>query len=138
MQYLYLICSGESHKIGVANDPRSRIKELQTGNPVSLQMVYCFGFQNAFSVEQSIHQRFSEKRVSGEWFSLSEDEIQAFVSLCFMLGGQPYIVTTQVIESVDMEKEMRNLDPRSTIIVVAAALIVATFLALFMVIFKAV
>lgn len=86
-QYLYLIeCKG-NFKIGIANDIKSRLASLQTGNPFDLTVMACFGYENAEVVEKAIHQKFDASRLRGEWFSLDNDEITKFLNLCRLLGG---------------------------------------------------
>lgn len=86
MQYLYLIQSNQYHKIGIANDVRSRLAQLQTGNPVKLQLVTCWGFEDAISVERALHQKYASYRVNGEWFEY-EFIYSEFDRLCEALGG---------------------------------------------------
>lgn len=87
MPYLYLIKSGEYHKIGIASDVRSRMAQLQTGNPIALVLESCYEFDNPQPVEQSLHQRFDSKNQNGEWFLLDETDRELFQSICAMLGG---------------------------------------------------
>lgn len=88
MQFLYLIECKEHYKIGVANDVKSRLAQLATGNPFPLTIKACFGFENAEIVERVLHQRFSECRTKGEWFCLSLGNIDNFMKICTELGGQ--------------------------------------------------
>lgn len=89
MQYVYLIKSDKFYKIGIANDPRSRLAQLQTGNPYELTIDSCFGFENAEIVERSLHQAFSGQNVRNEWFLLTPELISKFDSICRLLGGKP-------------------------------------------------
>ncbi len=73
MRKLYLIYSRDVGrvKIGLSEDPVKRLKQLQTGSPVHLEL---FAFKNrrkATVKEVELHERFQHKRVSGEWFELS-------------------------------------------------------------------
>lgn len=87
MQYLYLLESDGYFKIGIANDVRARIAQLSTGNPHTIGLVSCYGFQNAEIVERAIHQRFAGERQRGEWFRLTGQNIAEFDDLCGLLGG---------------------------------------------------
>jgi hypothetical protein len=89
MQYIYLLSSSGFFKIGVANDVSSRIASLQTGNPHPIKLISCYGFQNAEFVERALHQKYSNERLRGEWFNLSDKHIDEFEVLCSMLGGVP-------------------------------------------------
>lgn len=70
--------NGERYlKIGVASDPRERLKQLQTSNP---RLLFLVGIrpirsnENREKYEASVHELFSNFRVCGEWF-LYRDEI---------------------------------------------------------------
>lgn len=86
--YLYLIRCGEQVKIGVAANVFDRLSQLQTGNPVALELLNAFEFNNADSVERALHQCFYEKRGLGEWFLLSNADVAKAVIICEYLGGK--------------------------------------------------
>jgi len=65
----YLIGIEGSHltKIGKTNNPKARLEQLQTGQPVSLSLLWtCTGFY-----EGKLHRRFKDYRVRGEWYDLT-------------------------------------------------------------------
>lgn len=73
--YVYIIQSGPRKgspiKIGVADNPESRMRELQTGNPETLVLIASIEQPNrmaAYDLESWLHRRFSSARISGEWF----------------------------------------------------------------------
>jgi hypothetical protein len=74
--YLINQCGTGYYKIGwsTAQDPEKRLSSLQTGNPGELSVV---GFFNVSSIkaEKMLHEIFSPKRTSGEWFNLSEEDV---------------------------------------------------------------
>lgn len=72
MKKLYLIYAKELKrvKIGFSKKPENRLKQLQTGSPVQLEL---FAFTSAHFKEQSesqLHDKYKAKRVKGEWFQL--------------------------------------------------------------------
>jgi Meiotically up-regulated gene 113 len=76
-RHTYLIGAEGSHlvKIGYAVDPKKRLAMLQTGQPLTLSLLWsCHGDH-----EQALHRRFAEHRVRGEWFDLTPlgDPVQA-------------------------------------------------------------
>lgn len=93
MQYVYLIKSKysytEVYKIGIANDPQSRLAQLQTGNPYKLEIISCYGFEDASMVEKSLHQAYKSQRLQGEWFELNTVQVGQFETICDLLGGRP-------------------------------------------------
>ena len=54
-------------KIGFSTDPIQRLEQLQTGNPFWLYLHAVI--EGCRDVENKWHKRFSEYRVSGEWFT---------------------------------------------------------------------
>lgn len=76
--YLMLDTTNNYHKIGISNKPVYREKTLQSEKP-TIEMVCAKRFPNrkiAASFEQALHQAYSEKRIRGEWFDLSNKEIK--------------------------------------------------------------
>ena len=67
-KYLYFIQQGAGGevKIGIADDPERRMKELQTGNPK--QLLLLGKFDGARLSERLLHRRFGLLRSHGEWF----------------------------------------------------------------------
>lgn len=88
MQYVYKIQAGNFIKIGIANDVRRRILQLQTGNPYRLELLSCYGFDDASAVERVLHQAFSKSRGVGEFFELTTSQSNDFETICQMLGGE--------------------------------------------------
>ena len=75
MGYVYLIKSGEYHKIGLTRrDPRTRLKEITTPEGVSL--IYVIETNDPEGLEQFLHNEFKDKRSNREWFKLNEEDIQ--------------------------------------------------------------
>lgn len=77
MSHVYLFRAGADHyKVGVANNVRKRLKAIQTGNPVRVQLVTAKLVDNAYAVELDLHLMLSEMRSDGgtEWFRLTPDQ----------------------------------------------------------------
>lgn len=87
-QYVYLVRSGKYYKIGIANNPKERINQIQVGNPHKIIFVSCYFMKDAGIVEKALHSAFSEKQVNREWFALDEKEVEKFNNICETLGGQ--------------------------------------------------
>lgn len=56
-------------KIGKANNPTQRVRELQTGSPAKLSVAWAT--QARPDLEYALHDRLSEYREGGEWFDLT-------------------------------------------------------------------
>lgn len=68
MDNIYILKSDGFYKIGVATDVGRRVKELQTGNPHTIECVFSRQVPEAYEIEKFLHDTFAEYRVKGEWF----------------------------------------------------------------------
>jgi len=72
------------YKIGITKRAvTDRLKELKTGNAATLNIVNVFESQWASKIESNLHKRY--KNISGEWFDLTEDELNNFLNVCNMV-----------------------------------------------------
>ena len=70
-------------KIGFSKKPSFREKTLQSEEP-EVEMI--FAYKGTIELEKKIHDKYSRKRIRGEWFSLNEEDLE---SIKLMLeGGQ--------------------------------------------------
>ena len=60
----------------------NRIKKLQTGNSSELHIVKEIETEYPFRLESLLHNRFRNKKVYGEWFSLSDNDVKNFELTC--------------------------------------------------------
>lgn len=77
--YVYLIGSKELPtrvKIGKSVNPWTRLKALQTGFPLKLELYFC----SISHDEREVHEKFKHLRVSGEWFEYT-DEIKKYFNI---------------------------------------------------------
>lgn len=77
--HVYFIQMGEDGpiKIGRADRPSSRLRELQTGNPHKLRLIG--KFKAPRDAEPLLHSLFPHHRLEGEWFK-PDSEILSLVS----------------------------------------------------------
>ena len=62
-------------KIGRSVNPRMRERTLQSEKPSITLFAICYEL-----VEKELHQQYKNKRVRGEWFDLSKDEINDIIA----------------------------------------------------------
>lgn len=84
MDKIYLIKSLNEgvYKIGVSKSPNKRLKEVQTGNPSPIDILYLYETENAYKIEKALHNRYSQYNTHGEWFELSIKEELSFMETC--------------------------------------------------------
>ena len=63
-------------KIGFSENPRKRLRDLQTGSAEKLVLIKTI--EGNQELEQQLHENFSHCRLDGEWFSPA-DEILEFI-----------------------------------------------------------
>ena len=75
MGYVYLIKSGDYHKIGLTRrNPETRLKELTT--PEGVSMVHVIETTDPEGLEKFLHNEFRHKRAEREWFRLDEEDVE--------------------------------------------------------------
>jgi hypothetical protein len=75
MGKVYIAKGGELYKFGNSENPDARIKQLQTGSPVPLSIVYTFETSRPRRAETTLKREFAAKHSHGEWFKLNEADI---------------------------------------------------------------
>jgi Meiotically up-regulated gene 113 len=76
--YVYLLKFRSDYKIGTSGDPDRRYGEVATQMPEAMTKVHTIKTDDPFGVEKYWHQRFDDKRLKGEWFRLTLDDVRAF------------------------------------------------------------
>lgn len=106
--YVYVIKSGKSAnspiKIGMANNPDERIKQLQTGNPVALKLIMrikCKDRKHALNLERTLHEMLAGQNVLGEWFKVMRSNLYKTINA---IGENNEIPTLEVIERLFEEE----------------------------------
>lgn len=73
---VYILKTGKNlHKIGLTQDLQKRLAAYHTHLPVGFRVVRQYPAENITELEESLHIVFQHKRVKGEWFELSPDEL---------------------------------------------------------------
>jgi len=76
--YVYLMQFGSEYKIGTSNNVERRFRELRTQMPYEGRIIHTIATGDPEGIEAYWHQYFSEKRLKGEWFQLSSNDIRYF------------------------------------------------------------
>ena len=109
MGYVYLIGEMDNkgrYKIGStkAKDVNKRLKQLQTGNSSELFIKESYETEHPFKLEKMLHNHFKSSNLIGEWFELSESDIEAFKRVCeekekiiSSLKNNPFYFNTRIM-----------------------------------------
>lgn len=75
--YVYLIQSPTGkHKIGRTVNPADRMKTFTVKLPFEVAYVCVIATEDMYALERTLHRKFKNQRVNGEWFDLSADDIE--------------------------------------------------------------
>lgn len=78
---IYIIKSGDFHKIGSAYNLENRLKGYATHNP-NYKLIQAFRVLDCLGLEKHIHRKFSHKRVKNEWFKLTNPNLYIVQGIC--------------------------------------------------------
>lgn len=109
--FLYVIDDGEGRcKVGVSQNPLQRLRELQTGHPARLELVWCAVTPGSgFAIEQLIKRTEELRSLSGEWYGAHWRYMAAAVVYAARYLGQalqeiPVPMVPQVLEGARQEE----------------------------------
>jgi Rha family phage regulatory protein len=73
--YVYVAqeCTSKRFKVGISKHPEKRVRQLNTGNPEKLTLLYAYKAVDGFGDEVSAHKLLSAHSLLGEWFSSDAD-----------------------------------------------------------------
>lgn len=97
---IYLVCSeinGQKlHKIGFTRrTPEKRIKEFKTGNASEIYLVDSFDSKWGTKIEAMLHRIYKTKKINGEWFELTEEDVMMFKKHCISIDNNLKLITEQ-------------------------------------------
>lgn len=100
-KYVYLLKTPENiYKIGVTKDVDKRIKSLQTGSADKITLVDKFLSNYPFKIESTLHRKYNDSKIKGEWYHLTKDDVNNFQNDCSLMErnfkyldemGNPYL-----------------------------------------------
>jgi DNA-binding CsgD family transcriptional regulator len=74
--YVYIISSELGFcKIGRTKNVAARMTQLKS-MPLKVDLIHTIACEDEVKFEKELHERYKDKKKSGEWFSLTEDDIE--------------------------------------------------------------
>ena len=76
--FVYIIETNNKYKIGIAGDLSNRVRQITTSSPYQVTVLYYHKMnsrKSAIEKEKLLHDKFSTKRLRGEWFELDKDDL---------------------------------------------------------------
>lgn len=68
------------YKIGITYDIEARIKQLSTASPFGIEVIKLIHNDKVSKIEKELHNTYSNKRLNGEWFKLTNDELNKIIN----------------------------------------------------------
>lgn len=79
--FVYIIKGATHYKIGKARNIQDRLKQLATGHEHGLTVYHSIASNAMGRAEASLHTRFAALRGRGEWFNLTETQLEYLKSI---------------------------------------------------------
>lgn len=80
--FVYLLQSPTSaYKIGRTADPDDRMATFSVKLPFEVEYEHLIETSNMYQLESELHARFADRRVNGEWFDLTNEDVAYIKSL---------------------------------------------------------
>ena len=74
--YIVHVVGSDMYKIGATRDFRSRLKNMQTGNPYVIEIFNFYHRSNYHELESLLHKKYKEKSIGGEWFRFNRIDLE--------------------------------------------------------------
>jgi len=88
--YVYLLkqVGGEHYKIGRTNSPQKRIDTLSVRLPFKVTLDHLIECDDYVDAEKALHRRYEMQRGEGEWFALTQADVEYIKSLAKYSEGR--------------------------------------------------
>jgi len=74
--YVYVLKSPTgAYKIGKTKHPKDRLRTFHVKLPFEVEYACLIPTQNMNDLEHQLHIKYKDKRINGEWFNLSDDDL---------------------------------------------------------------
>jgi hypothetical protein len=88
-EFIYLTKADFGYKIGRTSQPDKRPLTVAGNCPINLEVIVVIEVDNMRKAEAELHSRFGSKRLRGEWFDLSPEDVELVKGYPQSLLGLP-------------------------------------------------
>lgn len=81
--YFLKCCDTNLYKIGYSTSVKTRLKDIKNGSPTTIEIIGYVASTDCFTDKEYYHEIFKNKRVKGEWFTLTNDDINNIEGLLY-------------------------------------------------------
>lgn len=79
--FVYLLQSGDAYKIGRAREVGARLAQISPIMPHPVTLLHWIRCYDCRRIESELHEKFKAKRLQGEWFGLTEADVEIIKGL---------------------------------------------------------
>lgn len=73
--FVYVVAGGGYYKIGKSQKVPARLRNFGLLLPFPVELIHSFPVDDCDQSEQRLHAMFADKRINGEWFDLTADDL---------------------------------------------------------------
>ncbi len=74
--FVYLLQGDKYYKIGAAQDVDKRLEQFTPSLPFETKLVCSIATIDMYNVETGLHRMYADKRANGEWFALTDKDVE--------------------------------------------------------------
>ena len=88
----------EPIKIGLTNEdsPEKRIRSMETVSPWGIELIGHFYTSIHYDMEKIIHDDFASRRLKGEWFNISPEDVEETIEKYSNISLEDFITKTKI------------------------------------------
>lgn len=109
--YVYVVGSAFGlARLAVANDPSKRLRELQLGSPVKLELVLARPYANRLEAEavvDELDRRFAARRAHGRWYRVTAADVRSALANPATLAAPANAAAARAAAAEAAEREAR-------------------------------
>ena len=110
--YVYFLKCNQYVKIGRTKNMKSRMKVYRVESPFNAKLIHSIKTNDCFYLEKYFHKIFNSKRVKGEWFELTNQDINDILSNLHYIPDEELESTIAYLfkSSDDIDKRIKQLN----------------------------